>query len=109
MGYRDDLIAQLKDAGVWQKMTGEEQGNFEQLTDQEAAALMVKGDELVRLEPEAVQETASTALKAAIGLFNGALFSQDKGTLLTPAGTKLAEFLDLLYADGLTTDVIEDD
>jgi hypothetical protein len=102
MGYPDELIRRLKDGGAWQKMTGEQQAECENYSDEKARELMVTYDHVDMGDPETLGKMGHAALYNLCGLFGGALFDlEDDKTLLSEAGQLLAGFVEALEARGL--------
>jgi hypothetical protein len=109
MGYRDELIERLRDAGAWEGLTVQEQRRFQDLTDDQARQLMVMDDAWEMGDDDAVQVMGVVSLVRMMTSFKGALVEHEgerKGRL-SQAGALLAEFFLQLQKRGLSPDEID--
>jgi hypothetical protein len=109
MGYRDDLIGRLAEAGVWDRLAADEQARFQTLTDDQARQIMVIKDQWDLGDREAVELIGLASLVQMIVLFRGSLVetSGDAIGKLSKAGRLLAEFFVELTENGLSSDEID--
>ena len=109
MGYRDDLIERLQEAGSWPQLTAEEQSRFKKLTDEQARQILVMDDHWQMGDEKAVGVFGLMSLVQMMGLFRGALVEQRRERMgqLSKAGRLLAEFFLELRARGLSADDVD--
>jgi hypothetical protein len=111
MGYADDLIARLRETGVWDQLTSDQQRRFRNLTDEQARQMMVMDDQWEMGEQKAIEAFGVLSLVQMIGAFQGALVERGpgKGGKLSPTGTLLAEFFRQLRERGVSVDQIAEE
>jgi hypothetical protein len=117
MGYRDDLISDLRESGKWQTMTTEMQQICESLDDQAAAVMMVLRDNeelkvaarriaLSNSKSEEAQSTAQQILTEGLvnlsELFNGGLLNLGSPPKLTVLGRLLAQVFNEAEKNGFS-------
>ena len=109
MGYRDDMIQRLKQAGIWDQLTGEQRQRFEGLTDEQARQILVMDDQWEMGEERAIEIFGLLSLVRVIRLFKGALVETQGERIgkLSKAGQLLAEFFLELRQRGLSADEID--
>jgi hypothetical protein len=109
MGYRDDLIGRLEQAGLWDRIAIEEQRRFEHLTDDQARRLMVMEDQWNLGDRETVELLGLVSLAQMIVLFRGSLVETagDDAGKLSKAGRLLGEFFVELTENGLSSDDVD--
>ncbi|MHC4398635.1 MAG: hypothetical protein ACYTG0_03050 [Planctomycetota bacterium] len=109
MGYRGDLIRRLQHDGLWAQLTGDQQGRFETLTDDQARQIMVMDDQWDMGDRKAIELFGLMSLVQVIISFQGALVEHGGENVgkLSKAGRLLAEFLTELRQKGLSAEDID--
>jgi hypothetical protein len=111
MGYSKDLVSHLRQNGLWDQLTGDQQKRFERLTDEQARQILVMDDQWEMSEQPAVEAFGLMSLVQMIRAFQGALVElggEDVGKL-SKAGKLLAEFFLELRQRGMSADDVDDD
>ena len=110
MGYREDLIQRLKNNGHWDQLTGEQQGEYESLSNEQARQLMVKIDQWDMGDEKTVQDLSFFSLARMVASFKGALFELGgpNKAELSQAGRLLAQFFLELREHGLSADEVDE-
>lgn len=111
MGYSDDLVARLRQDGVWDQLTGEQQQRFEDLSDEQARQMLVMDDQWQMSEQPAIEAFGLMSLVQVIRLFRGALVQVRGETAgkLSKAGRLLAEFFLELREKGMAPEDVDED
>ena len=73
MGYRDDMVARLRQDGLWEQLRGDQQKRFLNLTDDQARQILIMDDQWDMGEQRAIEVFGLMSLVRMIGAFNGAL------------------------------------
>ena len=109
MGYRDDMVARLRQDGLWDQLRGDQQKRFLSLTDDQARQILIMDDEWDMGEQRAIEMFGLMSLVQMIGAFNGALVQREGEQIgkLSKAGKLLAEFFLELRQQGLSPDEMD--
>jgi hypothetical protein len=109
MGYRDDLIDRLREEGIWDQLTAEQQRRFESLSDDQARKMMVMDDQWGLGDQQAIQALGTVSLVQALTAFRGVLVERQGEHLgqLSQAGKLLAQFFLELKRLGLSADDVQ--
>jgi hypothetical protein len=111
MGYSDDLVARLRQDGMWDQLTVEQQDRFAGLSDEQARQILVMDDQWEMSEQGAVEVFGLMSLVRMIRSFRGALVELhgENAGKLSKAGRLLAEFFMELRQRGLSAEEIDED